>query len=171
MSTQPTPLSAVARGVAAGVIGTALMTASQELYAKLQSSPDRSDEKEEPQDSWEQASMPAQVGRRIGEGVFGKPVSADLIPVLTHGMHWAYGTSFGVAYGVAAGSVRSRPVRHGLVFGVGVMAMSYLQLVPMGIYQPPWKYTAKELAPEFCFHLVYGVGVAGGYRVIDPRDG
>lgn len=73
MSTEITPLGVVARGVAAGVVGTALMTISQELAAKLQSSGDegrKGGQEEAPQDPWEQASMPAQVGRRISEGVF-----------------------------------------------------------------------------------------------------
>jgi len=171
MSTYVTPLGAVARGIAAGVVGTALMTISQEIAAKLQSSgddpgQDAQQEAPAPRDPWEQASMPAQVGRRISEGLFHKEVSPDLIPALTHGMHWAYGTSFGAAYGLVQGSLPSRPVRHGLLFGTGVMAMSYLQLVPMGVYEPPWKYSAKDLATELGFHLVYGLGVAGGYRVI-----
>jgi len=169
MSSELTPLAAVGRGVVAGVIGTAVMTISQELAAKLQSSGDGEQQdaaQEPPQDPWEQASMPAQVGRRISEGLFDKKVSSDLIPLLTHGMHWAYGTSFGAAYGLLQGSVPSRPVRHGLLFGTGVMAMSYLQLVPMGIYEPPWKYSAKDLATELSFHLVYGLGVGTGYRAL-----
>ena len=170
MSTEITPLGALARGVAAGVVGTAMMTISQELAAKLQSSDDEGERATEQdaaaQDPWEQASMPAQVGRCISEGIFHKEVSPDLIPVLTHAMHWAYGTSFGVVYGVIQGSVPSRPLRHGLLFGPAVMAMSYLQLVPMGIYEPPWKYSAKDLGTELGFHLAYGLGVAGGYRAI-----
>ena len=169
MSSEITPLGAVARGVAAGVVGTAMMTISQELVARLQSTDDEQEqgaEQQAPQDPWEQASMPAQVGRRISEGIFHKEVSPDLIPVLTHAMHWAYGTSFGVVYGVIQGSVPSRPLRHGLLFGPAVMAMSYLQLVPMGIYEPPWKYSAKDLGTELGFHLAYGLGIAGGYRAI-----
>lgn len=166
MHTRSTPLAAVARGVAAGVVGTALMTANQELYAKLQPAPESPEE--EPKDPWDEAPMPAQVGKRISEGLFHKSVSPDQIPLLTNVMHWAYGTGWGAAYGLVGGSLAaSRPVRHGLLFGAGVMAMSYVQLVPMGIYQAPWKYSPADLAPELAFHLVYGVGVASGFRAAE----
>jgi hypothetical protein len=58
---------------------------------------------------------------------------------------------------------------HGLIFGVGVWGLSYAQLVPMGLYEPPWKYPARELAKDVSYHLVYGLGVAGSYEVLDRR--
>jgi uncharacterized membrane protein YagU involved in acid resistance len=162
-----TPLGAVARGVAAGVVGTAAMTAWQELSARLMSSGDESPEggeQTEPSDPWEQASAPANVAKRIGEGVFQREVSADLIPVLTHAMHWGYGTGWGAVYGLLAGSSSGGSgVRRGAKFGLGVWAASYLQLVPMGLSEPPWKYPAKDTAMEISYHVVYGVGVGVGF--------
>ncbi len=162
-----TPLGAVARGVVAGVVGTAAMTGWQELSARLMSSGDEQDargEQTEPPDPWEQASAPAKLAKRIGEGVFGREVSADLIPVLTHGMHWGYGTAWGGVYGLLAGSASGgAPVRRGAIFGTGVWALSYVQLVPTGLYEPPWKYAVKDMAMELSFHVVYGVGVAAAF--------
>lgn len=175
MTTQHTPLGALARGVAAGVIGTGLMTIAQELSAKLQSSGDdgqQSDaggQQQGEQDPWEQASAPAKVAKRISEGVFDHEVPPERIPLLTHGMHWGYGTAWGGVYGLAQGSLHAPTLRHGLVFGSAVWAMSYVQLVPMGLYQPPWKYAAKDIAMEVGYHLVYGVGVASAFRVLDSR--
>ena len=172
MTTQDSPLGAIARGMAAGVIGTAAMTVAQELAAKLQSSEDGGQQSEEPQstqDPWEQASMPAQVGRRISEGVFHHEVSPERIPLLTNVMHWAYGTGWGAIYGLVEGTFGGRSLRQGALFGAGVWVMSYVQLVPMGIYQLPWKYPAKSIAMELGYHLVYGVGVAGGHRLLDRR--
>jgi len=37
----------------------------------------------------------------------------------------------------------------------------------MGLYQPPWKYSAEEVAMDLSFHLVYGVGVGAGYAALD----
>ena len=174
MSTHHTPLGAVARGIAAGIVGTGFMTLAQTLPAKLQSSdggsPDeQSDQPQGQQDPWEQASAPAKVAKRISEGVFHHDVSPQRIPLLTHATHWGYGTGWGAVYGIAHGSAHAAPLRRGLLFGTAVWAMSYVQLVPMGLYEPPWKYAPEEIAMEVGYHLAYGVGVATTFRMLDGR--
>jgi hypothetical protein len=186
MTTHVTPLGAVARGLAAGAVGTALMTIAQELSAKLQAPQDSDQQGDDQQadgqegdgqqgdgqqgeDPWEQASMPARVARRISEGVFEQEVSPERSGLLTRAMHWAYGTAWGSVYGLIGGTFRPRPLPTGLSFGSAVWAMSYVQLVPMGLYQPPWKYATKDIAMEVGYHLAYGVGVAGAYRLLDSR--
>jgi hypothetical protein len=164
-----TPLGAVARGFVAGSIGTATMTAWQELSAKLLSSGDggggpRVDERR--RDPWERASTPAKLGRKVLEGVFDRKVGAEKIGLLTNVMHWGYGTSWGGLYGLIQGTAPGRPLRRGLLFGTGVWTMSYLTLVPMGLYKPPWEYPSKELALDLSYHLAYGVGVGGGFAAI-----
>jgi hypothetical protein len=174
MSRDVTPLGAVARGVAAGVVGTGLMTLAQTLPAKLQSSgggEQQSDEgqQSQPSDPWEQASAPAKVAKRFIEGVFHQEVPPERIPLLTHAMHWGYGTGWGAVYGLAQGTLHAPPLRHGLVFGTAVWAMSYVQLVPMGLYEPPWKYAPKDIAMEVGYHLAYGIGVGGAFRILAGR--
>lgn len=166
-----TPPVALGRGLLAGVLGTGAMTAWQTLSAKLQSSGEDSGDagSEPPQDPWERASAPAQVAKRIGEGVFRQSVSPDLIPLLTNATHWGYGTGWGGVYGLLAGSARQSRLRDGLLFGTVVWVMSYVQMVPMGLYDPPWSYPPKELAMDLSYHLVYGAGVAGGYRMLDTQ--
>ena len=164
MLTSPTPLGAVARGLAAGVVGTGAMTLAQMAYAKLQ--PPSDPGATPPQDPWEEASAPAKVGRRIIEGVFQREVSPERIPLLTNVMHWAYGTGWGAAYGLVQGGRDTRPLRDGLAFGTGVWLMAYVQLVPMGIYELPWKYSLEDLGTEWGFHLAYGPGVAAAYRLM-----
>ena len=167
-----TPLGAVARGLAAGVVGTAAMTAAQELSSRLQASGGNGDQqqddeqREQPNDPWEQASAPAKVARRILEGVFQREVPPDAIPALTHATHWGYGTGWGAVYGLVQGS-RPRPaLRSGLGFGTFVWAMAYVQLVPMGLYEPPWKYSPTDLGMELGFHLAYGAGLGAGYAAL-----
>jgi hypothetical protein len=158
-----TPLGAVARGLAAGAAGTAAMTAWQELAAKLNDSTG-SDSKGQ---RWEDAPAPAQVARRILKGVFRRDVSADRIPLLTNAMHWGYGTAWGGVYGLVQGTVRANPLLNGLLCGAGVWGASYAQLVPMGLYEPPWEYPAKIVAKDLSYHLVYGLGVAAAYEALD----
>ncbi len=171
MTTHVTPLSAVTRGLAAGVAGTALMTIAQELSAKLQAADDDQSDAaqgggdERDADPWQQASTPAKVARRISEGVFGHEIPADRIPLLTNATHWGYGTAWGAAYGLLAGTFGSS-MRRGLAFGSGVWVMSYVQLVPMGLYEPPWKYAPKDMALEVSYHLAYGLGVGAGYGLL-----
>src|SRR5881398_1069923 len=79
----------------------------------------------------EQAPVPAKVGRVVVERVLSRPVSPDLIPLLTNVMHWSYGIGWGGVYGVLANSVpRASKLGTGPYFGAGVWAMSYVELVP-----------------------------------------
>lgn len=162
-----TPLGALGRGLLAGVAGTAAMTGWQMLAARLRPSDDAPSDP--PDDPWEQASAPAKVAKRIGEGVLQREVSPDLIPLLTHGMHWGYGIGWGTVYGLVAGSAGRSGVADGAVFGTLVWIMSYVQLVPMGLYELPWKYEPQETALDLSYHLVYGAGVAAAFHALDAR--
>jgi hypothetical protein len=157
-----TPLGALLRGLLAGGGGTAAMTAYQGLVQSGRDGAD-GDQPVSEHERWQQAPAPAQVAKRILEGVFEKQVAADRIPVLTNAMHWLYGTTLGGIYGLVQGTIRANPLAGGLGFGGGVWALSYLQLVPMGIYEPPWRYPAKTLALDLSYHLVYGVAAATAY--------
>lgn len=169
--TRTTPLGAVARGVLAGAAGTAAMTAWQELSSRLQSSGGSSGGGEggDGEDPWTSAPAPAKVAKRLIEGVFRREVGPEYIRLLTHAAHWSYGTAWGAVYGLLQGTLRVNPLAHGIAFGTGVWAMSYVELVPMGLYEPPWKYPAKSLAKDLSYHLVYGAGVAGAYHLL-ARD-
>jgi len=166
-----TPLGAVGRGLLAGIAGTAAMTAWQEALARLREPGDAQHDGGADADPWESASAPARVARRILEGVFGVEVPPERIPLLTHATHWGYGTAWGAAYGLVQESVRARPAVHGPLFGAAVWAMSYVQLVPMGIYEPPWRYSPRELAEDLSYHLVYGAGLAAAHAQLDRGRG
>jgi hypothetical protein len=145
-----------ALGLAAGVVGTAAMTAVQELLARLKD--DDAGGEEEP--------APAQAVRKA-LGVAGIEPPRSWTPFLAQGAHWLYGVGWGGVYGLlrrddGAGNA----ARAGLGLGTGVWAASYAQLVPLGIYEPPWRYSPAELAEDFSYHAVYGLGVAATYRAL-----
>ncbi len=155
------PLGALARGVAAGVVATAAMTGYQELVARL-----RGQDSGGQPETWEEAPAPAQVGKRIVSGVFDKQVTLDRVDALTKAMHWTYGVTWGGVYGLVQGTIAARALPAGLGLGASVWGMSYAQLVPMGVYEPPWRYPAKELAIDLSYHLVYGVAAAAAYEAL-----
>jgi uncharacterized membrane protein YagU involved in acid resistance len=110
--------------------------------------------------TWSEAPAPAQVVKKAADAIgVGDRVTKEDVPLLTNAMHWTYGTALGVAYAVAADPLRRRPLVGGLAFGAGVWSASYAQLVPLGIYEPPWRYPVAELALDLGYHLVYGAAV------------
>jgi hypothetical protein len=64
--------------------------------------------------SWEQAPAPAQVGKRLVEGLFAVELPPARARLVNNVMHWAYGTLNGVQYGIVAGSLPTPQIRYGL---------------------------------------------------------
>jgi uncharacterized membrane protein YagU involved in acid resistance len=122
-----------------------------------------------PSDPWETAPAPARVAKLIGEGVFHLKVPAARIGFLTNAMHWSTGTGWGAAYGLLAARRRRSTLRDGLAFGAVVWASSYAQLVPLGIYEPPWKYSLQVEALDVSYHLVYGGATALAFAALADR--
>lgn len=155
-----------AQGLVAGLVGSVTMTGWQELSSKLQSS-DPAQPDSEDRDPWDQAPVPAKVARRVSR-VVGWDPPAQRIGLLTNVMHYGYGTGWGVVYSTltrqASGTLT--PLR-GVLFGTAVWLCSYAQLVPMGLYDPPWEYSPTELALDLSYHLVYGVGTAVSFTALD----
>jgi hypothetical protein len=170
-------LGAIATGIFAGAAGTAAMTAHQELRQRLGRANEQPQDPEQPSgdrsepDRWQSAPAPAQVGKRVIEGFLGRPVPAKAIPVLTQVMHWSYGSAWGGVYAITRKSARGRIRLLGPLFGLGVWAVSYIQLVPLGIYEPPWSYPLSSIADEIGYHLVYGATVATAYNALAQGDG
>jgi len=168
---EPTPLGALVRGLLAGLAGTAAMTAFQEVKSRVQSSNGGG---ESPgggeQQSWEDAPEPAKVGKRISEGVFHEEVPEEQIDTVSNLVHWAYGTGWGGLYGLAHSTFHGRTLTGGTVFGGTVWGSGYVVLPAMKLYKPIWKYPASTLAQDLAAHLVYGLGVAGAYRLLERRS-
>ncbi len=153
MSTPTSPLAAVGKGLAAGAFGTAAMTGYQLALAKVRDSGS--------------SSAPAEVGRRIIEGVFQREVPEGRMDALNNAMHIAYGTSWGPVYGVAQSSLGLPPAHHGALFGTLVWGASLVQLPAMKIAPPVWKTPPLEIARDLSYHLVYGLAVAGAYALLE----
>jgi hypothetical protein len=168
-----TPIAVLSGGIAAGLIGTACMTALQEVMAaRRRAALARSGagtNGDALADPWAKAPAPAQLARRMLKGVAGVDVPPRYIPLFTNAVHWGYGTGLGSVYAAAQELSRGRPAVRGPLFGMGVWAWSYATLVPAGLYQWPWHYRADAIAKDVSYHLVYGSGVAAGYELVSRR--
>jgi hypothetical protein len=149
----PSTLRTSTRGLIAGAAGTAAMTAAQTAYVKARG--------EEP------STTPAEVGRRIVEGVLQRDVPEERMGALNNVMHWLYGTGWGVLFGLSRAGRGAAPLGDGARFGGLVWGASLVELPAMGLAPPVWEYPPEQLASDVGFHLVYGLGVATAYAVLD----
>jgi hypothetical protein len=160
-------LTIAARGLAAGLVGTACMTALQEVMARRRRRARvAAGEPMADADPWEHAPAPAKLARLVIERAFHREVPAERIPFFTNAVHWGFGAQMGIAYAVLQTLGRGNPALRGPLFGLGVWAQSYATLVPLGLYRWPWHYRAGAIAKDVSYHLLYGSGVAAGYRLV-----
>ncbi len=162
---QRSTLATFGLGLVAGVIGNSIMTGYQTLVQKIQAA--QSDGEEESGGSgWKDAPAPAQVAGKAIKAVTGTYPNRKHIPLATNAMHWGYGVTWGGVYGLAESRFRAHPAVHGAMLGATLWGMAYAQLVPLGIYEPPWEYPAKDLGVDLSYHLVYGFATAFAFDQI-----
>lgn len=151
-TTRLTPLAALGNGLVAGVAGTAALTASQLIEAKLRGS--------------EPPTAAGEVGKRTLRGVFLRDVPDEREPALNQAVHWAYGTAWGGLYGLIQETVRLPPARHGLAFGAFVGSVATAELPALRLMPPPWRVPPRELTISTLHHLVYGLATAATFRIL-----
>jgi hypothetical protein len=168
-----TPVGAVVRGFVAGVVGTAAMDVL--LFARYRRGGGESEfaawEFSSSVGGWDEAPAPAQVGRRVVEGLFGRELPPERAGLVNNVTHWGYGILGGVQYGIVAESLRTPRVRYGLAFGASVWAASYVVLPAAKLYKPIWEYDRVTLAKDLSAHLVYGVATATALRLLSGSNG
>jgi hypothetical protein len=167
------PLGALVCGALAGVAGTAAMDLL--LFADYKrgagSAGFRSWEFSSGVGDWESAPAPAQVGRRVVEGVFQRKLPDRRAALVNNITHWGYGVSAAAGYGLVAGSLPRARARYGIPFGGAVWAVSYVVLPAAGLYKPIWEYDWKTLGKDLGAHLLYGAGTAAVFGRLTPQRG
>ena len=166
-----TPLGALARGVAAGAAGTAAMDLFMYRRYRRDGGAQALVEWEfsEGVDDWDGAAAPAQVGRRVVEGLFQVTLAPRWARLTNNVMHWGYGLLWGAQYGLVAGSARRLRLGYGLVLGPVVFGSGYVVLPLAKLYKPIWEYSPSTLADDLSAHLVYGVVTAEAFRLVAGR--
>jgi hypothetical protein len=164
------PVGAVLRGVIAGVVGTAALDTLQFVRYRRGGGDSSATEWEfsEGLSSWEDAPAPAQVARRLTEGLFDIKLPSSDARLVNNVTHWAFGTLTGALYGLIAGSLSKQRVVYGLPFGASVWAGGYVVLPAAKLYKPIWEYDVKTLATDLSGHLVYGLATATTMRLLSP---
>jgi hypothetical protein len=163
-----TPLGAVGRGLLAGAIGTIAMDIL--LFYRYRRDHGKDGflawEFSSGLRSWEQAPAPAQIGKRVVEGVFEHELPATRVPLVNNLTHWGYGILAGIQYGIVAGSAADPRIDYGIPFGATVWAASYVVLPLAKLYKPIWEYDGKTLGKDLSAHLVYGLATATAFKTL-----
>ncbi len=164
-------LGALARGAVAGAVGTAAMDAVWFARYKRQGGEQGlwAWETSEGLDSWEDASAPGQVGRRLVRSVCHRDPADRWARLTTNMMHWAYGLAWGAQYGIVLRSAKRPAPTWGLVLGPVVWTSDYLVLPLAKVYKPMWDYDAKTLWKDLSAHLVYGAVTGGAFAAMLGR--
>ena len=119
MGARMLPIGAVVCGLLAGAAGTAVMDGV--WYARYRRDGGTSSfpewETAAGLDRWEDAPAPAQVGKRVVEGLLQRELKPEKARLVTNLVHWGYGIAWGAAYGIVAASARRPRASYGLVFG------------------------------------------------------
>jgi hypothetical protein len=147
-----TVASDIGKGLVAGFAGTAAMTVSSTLEARLRGRA--------------ASSAPARATAKVlGIKDFEDDVAKARFNDISH---WGYGTSWGVLRGLldAAGlSPRAATAAHGAaIYGAAQVTLPALEVAPPAVFWAP-----EEIAIDAFHHAVYAAATGVAYQLIDGR--
>jgi len=141
--------SAIGKGLLAGLAATAAITISQMIEMKIT--------KRKPSDA------PVKVAE---ETIAVKPASAKEKEQLSEELHWAYGTSWGVARGlISLSGLKGLPAT--LVHFAAIWGSSMIMLPKFNAAPPVYKEDAKAIAIDGFHHAVYAITAGLVYDTLD----
>lgn len=163
-----TPLGAVVAGAAAGAVGTLAMDLVWYRRYRRSGGTDGFVDWDfaAGTDSYENASTPAQVGRRLIEGLFDVQLKPDTARLTTNVVHWATGVGWGALHGLVVGSTASASPAYGLGTGLTAWLGAFTILPLARLYEPMWKYDATTLRKDLSAHLVFGAATGLAFRAL-----
>jgi hypothetical protein len=141
---------AIGRGLFAGVAGTAAMTVSSTIEAKLRGR--------------EGSSAPADAAGKV-LGV--QPRNPAGRARFTTVVHWAYGTTWGAARGALGAAGLPAPAAAAAHFAT-IWPAALVMLPSLKVAPVPWKWERTELAIDAWHHLVYVVATSAAYAALEP---
>jgi hypothetical protein len=144
--------TAIGRGLVAGVAGTAAMTVSSTLEARLRGRPF--------------STAPARATAKV-LGI--REFDSDLAQARWNDLsHWGYGTGWGVLRGLLGAtpmSSRAATLAHGAaIYGAAQVTLPALDIAPPAIF-----WGAREVAIDALHHAVYAAATGLAYAAITAR--
>jgi hypothetical protein len=166
----PAALAVLVRGAVAGAVGTAAMDLAQYVRYRRDGSESLLAWEFRGVKNWDDAPAPAQVGKRLIEGLFQTELPDRAANTVNNAMHWAYGIGWGAGYALLADSIRTPQARWGALFGTVVWLTDYAVLPSTGLYKPIWEYDAKTLGKDWADHLVYGAATTAAFAALSTAQ-
>jgi hypothetical protein len=142
----------VGKGLVAGFVGTAAMTVSSSLEAKLRGR--------------QASSAPARAtAKMLGIKEFEDGIAAARFNDLSH---WGYGTGWGVVRGLLAAtgmSPSAATAAHGAaIYGAAQVTLPALEIAPPVVFWPK-----EEIAIDAFHHVVYAASSGLAYELLNGR--
>jgi hypothetical protein len=142
----------VGKGLVAGFIGTAAMTLSSTVEARLRGR--------------QASSAPARAtAKMLGIKSFEDDIAAARFNDLSH---WGYGTGWGVVRGLLAAAgvpPRAATAAHGAaIYGAAQVTLPALEIAPPVVF-----WAKEEIAIDAFHHAVYAAGTGIAYELLDGR--
>jgi hypothetical protein len=142
----------VGKGLVAGFVGTAAMTVSSTVEAKLRGR--------------QASSAPARAtAKMLGIKSFEDDIAAARFNDLSH---WGYGTGWGVVRGLLAAtgmSPMAATAAHGAaIYGAAQVTLPALEIAPPVVFWPK-----EEIAIDAFHHLVYAASSGLAYELLNGR--
>lgn len=144
---------AIGKGLIAGAIGTAAMTLSSTIEARLR--------KRKP------STVPAEAARKI-LGL--EPSEPDAAAKLTRNVHWGYGTSWGAFRSVLDMLGAPAPIAAAVHFSA-VWGSELVMLPALDVAPPIKQWSRTDLAIDAAHHLVYVAATSGAYALLNSARG
>jgi hypothetical protein len=171
MTADESPFQVTLKGVAAGLVGTLVMTSALQATARVigraraTADDDPDDNSEISQltelDTSPQVSPTEQVAERLASQVFRRELSEETRQRLGVGIHWAYGAFWGALSAQVQLTLRPPPVPYGVALGIAVWLIGPVRLVPaLGLYERPASSGLSRRLIAIGLHVLYGVSTA-----------
>jgi hypothetical protein len=119
--------------------------------------------------SWDEASAPGQLGRKLERFVTGSPPPDDWARTTTNLVHWATGIGWGIQYGALAVRTSRHQWVRALALGPTAWLSGYVLLPLAKVYKPIWEYDARTLSQDLSAHMVYGATTSAAFAVLTRR--